>query len=117
MNLEKIVLHGESETVEFKESLQLKDEIGESISSFSNSKGGIVLVGISDKREIKGVQVGKKTVIDLAEYVKRNTDSQIFPEIKVCKIDNKKIISIKVAESIEKPVFFGFALLFLVYEL
>ena len=31
--MEKIVLHGESETVEFKESLQLKDEIGESISA------------------------------------------------------------------------------------
>jgi len=25
MNLEKIILHGESETAEFKESLQLKD--------------------------------------------------------------------------------------------
>ena len=106
MDLEKIVLHGESETVEFKESLQLKDEIGESISSFSNSKGGTILVGISDKREIRGVQIGRKTVTDLAEYIKRNTDPQIFPEIKVCKIDNKKILSIKVTGSSEKPVFF-----------
>jgi len=106
MNLEKLVLHGESESVEFKESLQLKDEIGESISAFSNLKGGIILIGVSDKRKIKGVQIGRKTVTDLAEYVKRNTDSQIFLEIKVCKITNKKIISIKVTESIEKPVFF-----------
>jgi len=106
MDLEKIVLHGESETVEFKESLQLKDEIGESISSFSNSKGGTILIGISDKREIKGIQIGRKTVTDLAEYIKRNTDPQIFPEIKVCRIDNRKIISIKVTESNEKPVFF-----------
>ena len=106
MNLKEVVLCGESEIVEFKESLQLKDEIGETISSFSNSKGGIVLVGISDKREIRGVQVGRKTVTDLAEYVKRNTDPQIFPEIKVCEIDNKKTISIKVTESTEKPVFF-----------
>jgi len=104
--LEKIVLHGESETVEFKESLQLKDEIGESISSFSNSKGGTILIGISDKREIRGVQIGRKTVTDLAEYIKRNTDPQIFPEIKVCEADNRKIISIRVKESSEKPVFF-----------
>ena len=106
MDLEKIVLHGESETLEFKESLQLKDEMGESISAFSNSKGGVILIGISDKKEIRGVQVGKRTVIDLAEYVKRNTDPQIFPEIKVYRIDNKKIVSIKVTESSKKPVFF-----------
>jgi len=87
MNLEKIVLHGESETVEFKESLQLKDEIGKSISSFSNSKEGVILIGISDKREIRGVQIGRKTVTDLAEYTKRNTDPQIFPKMKVCKIE------------------------------
>ncbi|MEA1963670.1 MAG: putative DNA binding domain-containing protein [Candidatus Aerophobetes bacterium] len=83
----------------------MKDEVGESISSFSNSKGGIILIGISDKREIKGVQIGRKTVRDLAGYIKRNTDPQIFPEIKICKIDNKKIVSIKVKESNEKPVF------------
>lgn len=41
MNLKEVVLGGESEILEFKESLQLKDEIGESISSFSNSKGGV----------------------------------------------------------------------------
>lgn len=106
MNLKEVVLRGESETLELKETLQLKDEIGESISAFSNSKGRIILIGISDKREIRGVQVGRKTVIDLAKYLKRNTDPQIFPEIKVCKIDNKKIVSIKVKESTEKPVFF-----------
>ena len=71
----------------------MKDEIGETISSFSNLKGGIILVGISDKREIKGVQVGRKTVTDLVEYVKRNTDSQIFPEMKVRKVERVKIFT------------------------
>ena len=106
MNLKKLISQGESETLELKKSLQLKDEIGESVSAFSNSKGGIILIGISDKKELEGIQIGKKTLTDLAEYVKRNTDPQIFPEIKACEIDNKKIISIKVKESSEKPVFF-----------
>ena len=106
MGLKRLILQGESETLEFKSSLQLKDEIGKSVSSFLNSKGGVVLVGISDKREIKGVQVGKRTLVDLAEYVKRHTDPQVFPEMKIITIDNKKIILIKVKESGEKPVFF-----------
>jgi len=106
MDLKKLILPGESETLEFKASLRLKDEIGESVSSFSNSKGGIVLIGVSDKREIKGVQIGQKTVMDLAEYIKRNTDPRIFPEIKTSKIDNKSVIAIQVGPADEKPVFF-----------
>ncbi|HJH25413.1 MAG TPA: hypothetical protein C5S37_01285 [Methanophagales archaeon] len=39
---------GESQDLEFKESLKLKDEIGETVSAFSNSDGGVVLVGVSD---------------------------------------------------------------------
>lgn len=106
MDLRGLISQGESETLEFKESLQLKDEIGETVSAFSNSKGGIILVGISDRGEIKGLQTGKKTVTDLAEYIKRNTDPQVFPQIEVCEIDNDQIISIRIKESGEKPVFF-----------
>ena len=106
MDLKKLISQGESEDIEFKESLQLKDEIGESVSSFSNSKGGIILIGIYDRGKIKGIQIGKKTVIDLAEYIKRNTDPQIFPEVRITKIDDKDVISIRVKSADEKPVFF-----------
>ena len=106
MDLKKLISQGESEAIEFKESLQLKDEIGKSVSSFSNSRGGIILIGIYDIGKIKGIQIGKKTVIDLAEYIKRNTDPPIFPGIKINKIGDKNVISIKVKPVDEKPVFF-----------
>ena len=106
MDLKKIISQGESESLEFKESLKLKDKVGESISAFSNSKGGTILIGITDKEEIKGVQIGKKTAIDLAEYIKRNTDPQIFPEIRIYEIGDKKVILVKIKEANEKPVFF-----------
>ena len=38
MNLEDLLKKGESENVEFKKSLQLKDQIGEAVSAFSNTK-------------------------------------------------------------------------------
>lgn len=106
MNLKRLISQGESGILEFKGSLQLKDEIGETVSAFSNLKGGIILIGISDEKEIKGIQVGKKTLTDLAEYIKRNTDPQIYPEVSTSKIENRTIISIKIKESDEKPVFF-----------
>jgi len=102
----KLIEEGESETLEFKPSLSQKDKIGKAVSGFSNSGGGTVLVGISDSGRVTGLDIGRKTLEDLAEYIKINTDSPIFPSIKQREFDRKKIIAITVEESKEKPVFF-----------
>jgi len=104
--LEKLIEKGESRSFEFKESLSVKDEIGESVSAFANTCDGVILIGISDSGEVKGVQLGKKTIEGLANYIKQNTDNNVYPDISVKKVDEKDIIIIKVNESDEKPVFF-----------
>ena len=48
MNLKELIEKGETQSLEFKESLRLKDEIGETVSAFSNSDGGTVIVGVSN---------------------------------------------------------------------
>ena len=101
-----IIEKGESQGVEFKETLSLKDEIGECVSAFSNTNKGLILVGVSDSGEIKGVQIGRKTVEALANYIKQHTDNPIYPKIKVETADGKNIIAIEVDEHNEKPVFF-----------
>ena len=97
---------GESQNIEFKESLKLIKEIGATISAFSNSGGGTVYIGIPDKGKIIGVDIGSNTIENLANQIKTNTDPQIYPEIEIKEIHDKKIILIKVKESIEKPVFY-----------
>jgi len=102
----KLIEKGESERVEFKESLSLKDEIGENVSAFSNTGKGLILIGVSDIGEIKGVQIGKKTIEELANYIKQHTDNQVYPSVGMEIVNNKDIIFMKVNESDEKPVFF-----------
>jgi ATP-dependent DNA helicase RecG len=102
----ELIANGESRKVEFKESLKLKDEIGQAVSAFSNASGGKVLVGVGDDGRIKGIEIGKKTVENLANYIKQHTDPQIYPRISLQKTDNKRIVIIEVEESSEKPVFF-----------
>ena len=48
MNIEELIERGETQSLEFKESSGLKDEIGETVSAFSNSDGGAVIVGVSN---------------------------------------------------------------------
>ncbi|MEA2054700.1 MAG: putative DNA binding domain-containing protein [Candidatus Thermoplasmatota archaeon] len=96
---------GESETVEFKPSLSQTDKIMECVSAFSNTKGGIIVIGVTDKGEVGGVDIGKKTIETLANRIKQNTDPAIYPSISVENVEGKDIIVIEVKKSKTKPVF------------
>ncbi|ODS40965.1 hypothetical protein BEH94_10755 [Candidatus Altiarchaeales archaeon WOR_SM1_SCG] len=107
MNLKELLKKGESENVEFKKSLRLKDQIGEAASALSNTKGGTIVVGFDeDKNKITGVEIGKNTIEELANYIKQHTDPQVFPSIGIDSLEDKKIIEIEIPESQEKPVLF-----------
>ena len=101
-----LIYKGENESLEFKKSLRLKEEIGQAVSAFSNASGGSTLVGVSDDGKVVGIDIGRNTLEELANYIKRNTDPAIFPSVKIEEIEKRKIIVIEVKESTEKPVFF-----------
>jgi ATP-dependent DNA helicase RecG len=50
----------ESITVEFKKTFN--EDVIETLVAFSNAKGGTVYIGVEDKSEVKGIQIGKETV-------------------------------------------------------
>jgi ATP-dependent DNA helicase RecG len=106
MNTTELICQGESETLEFKQSLSLRDDIGKAISAFSNTNGGVVMVGVADRGDVIGVGIGANTIENEAGYIKRHTDPPIFPFIKVIEVDGKNIVAIEVEESSDKPVFF-----------
>ena len=99
------IKNSESEILELKESTGEWKAIIKTISAFANTRGGAVVVGISDKGEITGVRIGKRTIEDLTNKIKENTDPKIFPGISVENINGESIILIKVEESLSKPLF------------
>ena len=77
-DLLKLISGEESEHLEFKESLRLKEEICQAVSAFSNANGGSILVGVLNDGKVIGVDIGRNTLEELANYVKRNTDPRFF---------------------------------------
>ncbi|MGB7532724.1 MAG: ATP-binding protein [Halobacteriota archaeon] len=98
-DIEELIERGETQSVEFKESFGLKDEIGETVSAFSNSDGGTVIVGVSNNGGVLGVDIGTNTLEVLANHIKRNTDPQAFPSVKILEIGGKKVVMIEVEET------------------
>lgn len=101
-DLLRIIQKGESEISEFKENFD-KETI-ETVVAFTNTKGGVILIGISDKGEIKGIHIGKETLKDWANRIFQSTEPSIIPEIEEGEINGKSIAIIQIKEFPIKPV-------------
>ena len=53
-NISELIQHGETETTEFKESW--RDEWLKTLAAFANTRGGTLLVGIKDNKQLIGWQ-------------------------------------------------------------
>ena len=100
----ELIKKGENEKVEFKPSLSQINEIINSISAFSNKNGGKIVIGVSLKGKILGVQIGEDTIERLTNKIRDNTEPKVYPSISVNEINKKKIIIIEIEEAINKPV-------------
>lgn len=98
----ELIKIGESENTEFKENFD-KETI-ETAVAFANTKGGVLLIGISDKGEVRGVQIGKETINDWANQISQSTEPRIIPEIEGGEINGKSVIIIQIKEFPIKPV-------------
>ena len=95
--LELILKEGEGLTVEFKE--QYASRINKDIVAFSNTKGGILLLGVSDDGKIVGEKLANKLKAQINDLA-RNCE----PAISIKKVSQiGKVISIEIEEGNEKP--------------
>ncbi|MBI2629851.1 putative DNA binding domain-containing protein [Candidatus Pacearchaeota archaeon] len=93
---ELILKEGEGQFVEFKENLD--GRFAKEIVAFSNASGGRIFFGITDKKEIRGINITnelKSRIIDIA----KNCDPLIILTLK----EFKNILIAEVAEGKNKP--------------
>ncbi|RJS80480.1 transcriptional regulator [Methanophagales archaeon] len=99
--IRQMIENRETKTLEFKENFD--KEAVETAVAFANTKGGVILIGVSDKGEIKGVQIGKSTLKNWANQISQSTEPSIIPDIFDRAIDKKHIIVIRITEFPIKP--------------
>lgn len=100
--IKELMKKGESESIEFKE--KFDKETIETAVAFANTKGGVILIGFSDKGKVKGVQVGKETLNDWANQISQGTEPRIIPEIEQNEIEDKNVVITRIKEFPIKPV-------------
>jgi len=82
-NLKQLIQQGENEILELKPSLSDTARIVEVVASLANTRGGMVVIGVSDRGLIHGITIGKQTIERLTNTITDNTDPVIYPNISV----------------------------------
>ena len=98
-----IIAQGESDTVAFKKSTALVQQIVETVCAFANTHGGYVLVGVQDDGKVVGQQISDDTIKHVANEIKLNTDPKLYPTVQKVVLDKAACLLVAVEESPLKP--------------
>jgi ATP-dependent DNA helicase RecG len=96
--------HDEYQHIEFTRTLGERHEGVIALAAFATSQGGEVRFGIDPDGHRSGVQLGRNTLEELANYIKTNTDPPIFPSITVEGDPGDAVVVVRTEESPIKPV-------------
>src|SRR3989344_8229303 len=92
-----IISEGEGFKIEFKEAFDPKN-LSKELVAFANSEGGKILLGVTDHKQIKGIEITNKLKSQIQDLA-RNCD----PEIKISLEEHENILIVNVEEGKDKP--------------
>jgi ATP-dependent DNA helicase RecG len=97
-----IIKGGESETLEFKSTFNA--DVIETAVAFANTRGGRILVGISDTGETLSQHFGKEAIRDYVNRIATATEPSVIADAERIADNSGEIIALSVTEFPLKPV-------------
>jgi predicted HTH transcriptional regulator len=101
----KRIERGEDSQTQFKENFTNSQQLAAELVAFSNSRGGYILVGISDDNRVKGLS--KEDIHRLNQLISNTATEVVQPPItpltEIIEIESKKILVVEVKQGINKP--------------
>ena len=102
--LRQLIKQGESETLDFKQTISSSQKIAKTLAAFANSKGGRLLVGVKDNGVIYGTRPDEERhMLQAAAEVFCKPEIPVNYTTEV--LDGKTVLVAEVKESENKPHF------------
>jgi ATP-dependent DNA helicase RecG len=99
------ISNGEDSFTQFKENITNGDKLSEELVAFSNAKGGLLIIGVSDNSDITGLNHDDIRRLNqlIGNVINSKMTPPIYPLVEIKTIDNKKILIVTISEGINKP--------------
>lgn len=103
-DLKNLIQTGESRFLEFKHSVSTPEKLAREMAAFANTKGGTILIGVTDNGEMVGVEGYFEQEFLLNQAAKEECIPQIPITIELVHLGDRDILYVKVPEAEVKPV-------------
>lgn len=103
MNIRKLILQGESTTLDFKKTITNNEKIAKSLVAFANNRGGKLLIGVADNGNIIGVKSEDEERYMITKSAHQFCKPAIEPEFEEIYVDDKLVLVVTIPKSDIKP--------------
>ena len=99
------ISNGEDSFTQFKENITNNEKLAEELVAFSNSKGGFLIIGVSDNHDILGLTDDdiRRLNLLIGNVINSNIVPPIYPMTEIKVIDDKKLLILEISEGVSKP--------------
>lgn len=101
--LRELVAEGEGRALEFKRGLPGDAKVARSLSAFANTKGGLLLIGVTDRKGFYGAPRPRETMGHLREVAGHQVDPPLAVEVGITNVDGVPVVWCSVPLSPERP--------------
>jgi len=102
-DVRSICAEGEGRQVEFKRGLPGPVKTARSLCAFANTRGGMLLVGITDRGEVWGVENARAVVRALRDYARHRVRPPLRVEVVSVEVGVERVVCCSVPLSPERP--------------
>ncbi|WP_221391828.1 helix-turn-helix domain-containing protein [Dyadobacter sp. NIV53] len=99
----QLIKQGEGLAIEFKKTIDSPYKIAKTITSFANTSGGVLLIGVDDAGLISGIYSELEELQKLEKAAGQLIEEPVLLHLNTEIIDNKKILRVEIIESAGKP--------------
>ncbi|HVS16994.1 MAG TPA: ATP-binding protein [Planctomycetota bacterium] len=101
--LRELVAEGEGRALEFKRGLPGDAKVARSLSAFANTKGGLFLVGVTDRGSFFGAPRPRETMAHLRKVAAHQLEPPLAVEVGITDVDGIRIVWCSVPLSPDRP--------------
>jgi len=102
-DVRQICAGGEGRQVEFKRGLPGPVKTARSLCAFANTRGGMLLVGITDKGRVYGVENAREVVRSLREIARQHVSPPLAVQVVAIPVGGERVVCCSVPLSPDRP--------------
>ena len=105
LTLREMLAKGEDTCTQFKENVFNADQLAQEMIAFSNSMGGTIVIGVTDRGDVNGLTDDDIRRLNqlIANAASENTKPPIYPKTEIVIYENRKLLLANIPYGADKP--------------